>query len=179
MAKDHHNGSSADEEGTRRRRCTAGIPPFLASSGVCVRSARVGSRWASGCRVTASTSVDDGNRPGCTGVSRSDRKMERPIWVSDMNKKHLRDPVVLVFLGLVILLAPAAIGVMTLYGDAELRRAGLDLPGAPSLEDVSGVVMEFNPELTNPHLAVAYQARGELRSGLLVLYEASDQDRLV
>ena len=96
-----------------------------------------------------------------------------------VKRRYLRDPALLVFLGLILLLVPTAIGLVHFYEDAQLRHAALDLPPVPSLEELSGVVREFNSELTDPQLEVAYQATPQLRSGLLVLYKVSDQDRLV
>lgn len=94
-------------------------------------------------------------------------------------KIALRDPMLLVFLGLILLLVPTAIGLVHLYEEAQERHAYRDLPPVPSLEVLTGVVREYHSELIDPQLEVAYLATPQPRSDLLVLYEVRDSNRLV
>ena len=96
-----------------------------------------------------------------------------------VDSRYLCNRAFLIFLSLVLLLMPVAIVLVYLYEDMQLRYTAWELPPIPSLKKLSDIVQKFNPELTDPQLEVAYEATPHPRSGLLVLYKVSSQDRLV
>lgn len=91
--------------------------------------------------------------------------------------RFVREPTAFLLIGLILLLVPAALGLVHLYEEARQHHSTRDLPSLPSSEALLDMVRQFDKELVSPRLEAAYQSSPLPRSGLLAVYKVSDLNR--
>ena len=94
-------------------------------------------------------------------------------------KVSMRDPMILLFLGLILVLVPGVLVLLHLYATAEDQHFDSTLPAIPSESKLLAITTQFNGNLVNPRLQLVSRPRPAPRSGVVQIFRVQEDTRSV
>ena len=94
-------------------------------------------------------------------------------------KVSMRDPMILLFLGLILVLVPGVLVLLHFYAEAEDQHFDSALPAVPSERKLLEVIRQFDADLTHPRLQLMHRPRPAPRSGVVQIFQVYEDTQSV